>query len=140
MRNKGKAKVLECTRLKACSLFTAGIKAQVISKKLKVTVRSVYRWIATFKIQGVDGIVSKNSQSYSLSLKPADLQKLQLIVSHKPKEFGYKTPSWDAPLLLHLVKTLFGVNFHPKYIYRFAMKQHISLNKRSVLQINDAHF
>ena len=130
MRTKGKAPVLESIRLKAIALFKEGMSRQAIAKELMVSTRSIYRWISGYQISGVSGVMSKSSLTGLSYLNNNEISILKSIVLRSPKEFGYFYDCWSAFELSDIIFIKFGVQFHNKYIYRFAKKNGIILNKR----------
>jgi len=132
MRTKGKAPVLESIRLKAVALFKEGMSRRAIAKELMVSTRSIYRWISGFEIRGISGVMSKIPLKSSSYLNKKEMAILKNVVLKSPKEFGYCSVYWNALILSDMIIRIFGVHFHKKYIYRFAIINGISLNKRNV--------
>ncbi|MSR80760.1 MAG: hypothetical protein EXS11_08545 [Gemmataceae bacterium] len=136
MRTKGKAPVLESIRLKAVALFKEGMSRRAIAKELMVSTRSIYRWISGFEIRGISGVISKIPLKSSSYLNKKEMAILKNVVLKSPKEFGYCSFYWTALSLSDIIIRKFGVHFHKKYIYKFAIINGISLNKRNVSNRN----
>ncbi len=132
MRTKGKAPVLESIRLKAVALFKEGMSRQAIAREIKVSTRSIYRWISGYQIRGISGVMSKIPLTSSSYLNKKEIAILKNVVLRCPKEFGYCSVYWSALNLSDFIIRKFGVHFHKKYIYRFAKTNGINLNKRNV--------
>jgi transposase len=100
----------EQVRLAAAEMFEAGEKNADVAAALRVSVRSVERWRAAWKVGGEQALASHGAASHP-KLSPAQFARLEAELHAGPAAHGWADQRWT----LARVKTLIGSMFHVSY-------------------------
>jgi transposase len=118
MRPHGSPKELERRRQRAIALLQEGYQPVDVASILGVDRRSVRRWNETHRKKGEEGIQAKQASGRPPKLDSKDLRKLEKSLLKGSKKAGFPTDLWTCPRIAHLIKSLFGVNYHVDHIGR----------------------
>ncbi|MFI6688375.1 winged helix-turn-helix domain-containing protein [Streptomyces sp. NPDC050485] len=97
----------ERIRMEAAEMFAAGQDYTVVAKQLRVSVRSVQRWRATWQDGGQQALASRGSAARP-KLSEALFAVLEQELARGPVAHGWRDQTWT----LARVKTLIGRRFH----------------------------
>jgi transposase len=87
-------------RILALLEVDAGCPLGEVAKRLRVTRRSVQRWIGRYRRQAtVETLRHQPGQGRPRRWDPALEARLQAALSQRPTDFGYVGTSWTVPLL-----------------------------------------
>lgn len=103
-----------------------GYTADEVADFLGVEVRSVYRWLASFRQAGDAGLqaVPTPGRPRKLTLRQTD--RVLNWLQRDPQEFGFPTPRWTAPRLALMMGRHLGVQFHPRYLNAWLREHGVS--------------
>lgn len=91
----------------AVNMVLSGCSAAQIGAMAGVSKVAVTGWVKTADEQGFDALRPKKHKGHPGKLNGEQLQELDDILQHDPKEHGYK--NWDGPSLAELIKTKYDV-------------------------------
>jgi transposase len=97
----------EDIRLQAADMFRQNLPSPAIAKQLRVSVRSVQRWRATWQAGGRAALRSQGPASRP-KLSPALLTALEDELDKGPLAHGWPDQTWT----LQRIQTLIGRRFH----------------------------
>jgi len=118
MRPYGSPAQLEQRRLQAVVLFEQGAAPVDIARKLGVERRSVRRWKAAFRKQGSKGIKAKPAPGRPARLDVRKKGRLERALIRGALHAGYATDLWTCPRVADLIRQIFGVAYHARYLPR----------------------
>lgn len=101
----------EALRLEAAALFAAGVPAERVAKRLRVSQRSAYRWKAAWSAGGSGALASKGPLGPPCRLSPRLQAKLAVMLEQGPAAHGWNDQVWTGAR----VATLIGRKFHKSY-------------------------
>jgi transposase len=116
MRTPGSPIVLAYRRQLAVQRIEEGYSIEEVADFLDVAPRSVRRWVATFRHQGVDGLAAQPVPGRPPKLTSTQEKIVCRWRADNPTEHGVATELWTAPRLTQLIEQEFGAHFHPDYL------------------------
>jgi transposase len=123
MRTKGYPATFEARRCLAVQRASEGYSTEEIADFLGVDVRSVRRWLATFRRLGPAGLAARPATGRPPKLNPAQEKIVRRWLSECPTEHGFATDLWSAPRLARLIEQQWGVCFHPDALTRWLQQR-----------------
>jgi transposase len=87
-----------------------------VADVLQVSERSVWRWVGTWRKQGISGLATR--PGWGRPAKLTDLQASQVLgwLQRSPCEFGFITERWTAPRVAALIDSHLGVRMNHRYL------------------------
>ncbi len=102
----------ESVRLQAAELFEQEIKPSEVARRLRVSLKSAYRWQQLWRDGGVQALASRGPSGSRCRLSPRCLEKLAGYLEQGPAAHGWvEDQVWTAAR----VATLIGRKFHVSY-------------------------
>lgn len=80
---------------------------------LGVDPRSVRRWRATFRQDGVSGLAARPVPGRPAKLSLTQEKVVRRWLADDPTELGFATDLWTASRLAQLIEEEWGIHFHP---------------------------
>jgi transposase len=118
MRPDGDARTLERRRVRALSLFNKGIGPGEIAKQLGANRRSVHRWLAAYRDQGMGGLAPVPVPGRPHKLSGEKRKRLAGMLMEGATAYGYSTDLWTGPRVVDLIRRRFRVSYHANHISR----------------------
>lgn len=118
MRPQGNPEELERRRRRAIELLDRGHPPVEVARILDVDRRSVRRWQAGYRAQGVDGIKRKPAPGRPRKLPRAEYKKLEAVLLKGAQAAGFPTDLWTCPRVGHVLQHRFGVQYHVDHVGR----------------------
>lgn len=116
MRPKGNNNHLERRRNTAIDLLQKGLSVQRISKRMRISPCSIYRWRKLFVQGGYMGLVPKKTPGRPRKLTEEQKYQLIKILFASPQQFGKKY--WSIGLVQKLVSKKFNINYNTAHVWR----------------------
>ena len=116
MRPKGSATELEHRRRLAVQRVQEGYSCEEVADFLGVDVSSVRRWVAAWRVHGLDGLAAQPVPGRPRKLTPTQEKIVRRWLGTSPTEHGFPSELWTAPYLAQLLEQEFAVHFHPDYL------------------------
>lgn len=117
MRPHGPQKLLEQRRRRAVGLLKQGLNLLAVSWKVGCSVSSVHRWQKEYKKKGDQGLKSKPVPGRPAKLTPRQKRGLSKFLLNGAMACGYSTDLWTSRRICELVRSRFGVGYHPNHIW-----------------------
>lgn len=89
-----------------------------IAERLGVSRVSVNKWNQQLQAQGLRGLRTQVSSGRPAKLSPEQQQSLLELLRQGALAGGYPTDRWTLKRIKQVIKTEFGVEYHPKYLNR----------------------
>jgi transposase len=71
-----------------------------VARRLRVTPRAVYHWVATYgRDHAPDALADRDRSGRPRLLTPPDRERLRELLGRSPQEMGYFAAQWTVPLL-----------------------------------------
>ena len=71
-----------------------------VARRLRVTLRAVYHWVATYaRDHAPDALADRDRSGRPRLLTPSDRELLRELLGRSPQEMGYFAAQWTVPLL-----------------------------------------
>lgn len=118
MRPSGTPAQLEQRRLQAVMLFSQGYTPLSVSKKLHIARRSARRWKSAYSKQGVKGVKAKPASGRPPRLTARKKAILGRTLLQGAVRAGFATDLWTGPRVAAIIRKIFGVKYHHKYLPR----------------------
>jgi transposase len=118
MRPFGSPEELQRRRQRAIELLNGDHQPVEVAVRLGVDRRSVRRWKAAYRKQGVKGIQAKAAPGRPPKLDPEAREKLKRLLMKGAKSAGFSTDLWTCPRVAQLIHRRFGVRYHVDHIGR----------------------
>lgn len=118
MRPYGNPEVLEKRRFRAISLLEKGYQPVEVARMFGVDRRSVRRWNAAKKNNGISSLKAKPSPGRPSRLKPKQKQKLRQMLLKGAASCGFPTDLWTCPRVAQILRNRFYVNYHVDHLSR----------------------
>lgn len=123
MRPLGDAAKLELRRKKAVEAVESGqLTVAAAAKKAKVSIRTLYKWLAAYRDGGAKGVQAKPAPGRPPRLDEKDLARLERMLVKGPEAFGFSTPLWTCSRIAEVIEKTFGVDYHPGHVARIMGK------------------
>ncbi|MFF8908912.1 transposase [Streptomyces olivaceoviridis] len=102
----------QSVRMQAAELFEQKIKPPEVARRLRVSLKSAYRWHQMWRDGGREALVSRGPSGSRCRLSPRCLEKLAGYLEQGPAAHGWvEDQVWTAAR----VATLIGRKFHVSY-------------------------
>jgi transposase len=116
MRTEGSPNELENRRRLAVQRVLDGYSTQEVADFLGVAPSSVRRWVATFRSQGVEGLIARPVSGRPPKLTLTQEKIVRRWLRDNPSEHGFETELWTARRLAQLIHEEFGTRLNPRYL------------------------
>jgi transposase len=116
MRNHGTPAELERRRHLAVQRVCEGYTAEEVSDFLDVAVRSVYRWLAAFRLDGSAGLAAHPAPGRPAKLSHTQEKIVFRWLAECPTQLGFPTDLWTADRLAQLIERDLGVSLNAHYL------------------------
>ncbi|MFQ5668643.1 MAG: IS630 family transposase [Candidatus Binatia bacterium] len=118
MRPQGSPAELERRRVRAIELLERGLQPHVVAERLGVDRRSVRRWNRAYRLRGRDGLRSHPAPGRPPRLTRQQRGSLVRWILRGPEACGYPTALWTCQRIVELIRTRFGITYHPDHVGR----------------------
>lgn len=118
MRPVGSASDLEERRKDAVRRMRSGERPIDVARDLGVSATAVHNWK---RAAGNGGLRSLNSVPQHVPrcrLSSQQKRKLRTILRHGAMTYGYPTDLWTCSRIAEVIRTEFGVSYHPAHLGR----------------------
>ena len=109
---------MEKRRQQAARLFSKGLTAPEVARRLGVARQVGYRWQEAWQKGGSAALASKGRAGRKAKLNPTHTKLLLEALLEGPAAHGYQTQLWTLPRVAELIKELTGVSYHPGHVWR----------------------
>jgi transposase len=114
MRSKGSPTELEHRRQLAIQRSLDGYSADEIAEFLGISPRTVWRWLASFRDRGPEGLAARPVTGRPRKLTLTQEKIALRWLRGSPTEHGFTTELWTAARLAQLIEEEFAIRFHPR--------------------------
>lgn len=114
MRTKGASDELEHRRQLAVQSYLEGDSADEIAEFLGISSRSLWRWLASFRDRGPEGLRARPVPGRPRKLTVTQEKIVLRWLRGSPTEHGFATELWTATRLAQLIEEEFGIRFNPR--------------------------
>jgi putative transposase len=119
MRKKGSLESWELRRNIAADMHEQGHSPAAIASALKVSVRTVYQWLARLRSGGREALQSRKPTGRRSRLSEEQKQWLGELLLKTPEQNGFAGRYlWTQQLIAHLIEREFGIRYHHDRICR----------------------
>lgn len=118
MRPCGSPEQLENRRKRAIGLLERGYRPVDVARQLGVDRRSVRRWTAAYRCDGVEGIQARPAPGRPPKLDSRAKARLEKALLRGAEAAGFPTDLWTCPRVADLIARRFGVRYHVDHIGR----------------------
>lgn len=113
----------ERDRIRALIKLAEGRKRKDVANFLDINVKTLDRWISTFKKQGIKGLLDKKQPGNHRLLTKKQRNKVKAIITaNKPEDLSLEGKFWNVVSLKQLVKRDFKVNYRSETSLRNLFK------------------
>jgi transposase len=105
-----------CLRIQALVLVSQDHREREVADIIGVGRRTLQDWIHRYRAKGVPGLTKgpfKGARSRLTDEQKGDLSR---IIAAGPLEAGLDTGVWTTPIIVKLVRDLYGVSYHPDHM------------------------
>ena len=120
------ARMLEHARFLALAHVLDGDTAAEAAELTGVSLRSVRRWIRTWRTQGDDGLLSHFSPGAPRKLSHDQESQVLAWLEASPVQFGFPTERWTCLRVAVLIEHFFGVRMNHRYLNDWFARRRVS--------------
>jgi len=118
MRPHGSPEELERRRRRAIELLDEGYGPVDVARALGVDRRSVRRWKAAYREDGIEGIEARPATGRPPKLDARSRRQLERLLLKGAKAAGFPSDLWTCPRVAMLIKRRLGVQYHVDHVCR----------------------
>lgn len=118
MRPPGTTNQLQKRREHAIQLLESGQTPAAVARAVVAHRSSVIRWQRAYRKHGAVGLKAKPIPGCPPRLSVQQKEKLVQLLVKGPLAAGYQTELWTLKRIAKLVKTRFGVRYHPSHLWK----------------------
>ena len=118
MRPRGGAEVLEARRVRALELLKKGLSLHEVARRLGCAPSSVMRWRDAVRREGKKGLKVRPTPGRPPRLDEEERRALADVLLAGPVASGYGTDLWTTARVAEVIRTRFGVSYHPDHVGR----------------------
>ncbi len=126
-RARGTKDLDMCLRIQALLLVSQGNREIDAAKIVGAGRRTVQDWIHRYRQGGIRALAKGPFQGGKSKLTDEQKAELSRIIEAGPQDAGLDTGVWTTPIIVKLVKDLFGVSYHPDHMGRLLHKLRYSV-------------
>jgi len=126
-RARGNKDLDMCLRIQALLVVSQGNREIDAANMIGVGRRTVQDWIHRYRLGGVGALAKGPFQGGKSKLTDEQKAELSRIIESGPQEAGLDTGVWTTPIMVKMVKDLFGVSYHPDHMGRLLHKLRYSV-------------
>jgi transposase len=119
----------EGRRLRAFELKERGWKQTEIADALGVTEGAVSQWIKRASQEGVQALRHKPPPGAPPRLSEDERARLPELVAKGAQAHGFRGDVWTCERVAIVIRSEFGVSYHPAHVSRLLKKLRLSLQK-----------
>ena len=116
MRSRGTPAELEHRRRLAVQRLSDGYSAEEVAAFLDVSPRTVWRWLALARAEGLEGLSARPVPGRPRKLTTTHEKIVLRWLRENPMEHGFATELWSAPRLAQLIEQEFGIRLNRRYL------------------------
>ena len=105
-----------CMRIQALLLVSQGHRERDVAQVIGVGRRTLQDWIHRYRVKGIPGLAKGPFKGARSRLTDEQKAELSRIIAAGPQEAGLDTGVWTTPIIVKLVRDLFGVSYHPDHM------------------------
>jgi transposase len=114
---------MEDRRRRAVQRVNNGESQAGVAKSLGVSPITVNRWVRQYRIANNAGLAGKPHPGRKPFLTPEQEAAVLGWLADKPTEHGFRNDVWTVRRVAQLMKTRFGVEYHPGYLRAWLIKR-----------------
>lgn len=103
-------------RIQALLLVSRGNRERDVAQVIGVGRRTLQDWIHRYRQKGIAGLTQGPFTGSKSRLTDEQKAELTRIIAAGPQEAGLDTGVWTTPIIVKLVRDLFGVSYHPDHM------------------------
>jgi len=105
-----------CLRIQALLLVSRGNRETDVAQVIGVGRRTLQDWIHRYRARKILGLIKGPFKGAKSRLTDEQKAELSHIIAAGPLEAGLDTGIWTTPIIVKLVRDLFGVSYHPDHM------------------------
>lgn len=106
----------QCLRIQALLLVSQGNRERDVAGIIGVGRRTLQDWIHRYRVRGIGGLEKGPFRGAKCRLTHEQKAELSRIIAAGPQEAGLDTGLWTTPIIVKLVRDLYGVSYHPDHM------------------------
>jgi len=118
MRPPGTPEELERRRHRAVALLAERHSPVEVARMIGVDRRSVRRWKAAHRQQGVQALRARRASGRPPKLAPRFLPQVERVLLKGANAAGFATDLWTCPRIAQVIARRFGVRYHVDHLSR----------------------
>jgi len=118
MRPHGSAGALEKRRRRAIEFVKQGVGLSEIARRVGSSVSSVHRWAQDWEKHGAKALASKPVPGRPKKLTARQRERLLRLLLQGALAHGFPNELWTLKRIASLIRTEFGVRYHPSHLWR----------------------
>jgi transposase len=118
MRPHGSPAELEKRRVRAIELLKSGMSVTEVARRVGCSHSSVILWRDTVRRRGRNALKAKPVPGRPRKLGAKEMKRLPALLLRGALAWGYSTDLWTTSRIADVIKSEFGVRFHPAHVGR----------------------
>jgi len=109
--------------------YVAGRSVVDIAASLHIGESSVWDWIGWYRREGLSGLFTAKTPGSKPRLSEDQRRELSVLVVAGPLAAGFNSGMWTGAMVAELIKSRFGVSFHPQSVARLLHQMGFSVQR-----------
>lgn len=113
----------EARRLRAWELYLEGWSQRQIAAEVGVTQGAVSQWLKRARTEGGEAALRRRpAHGRERALTDQQLSQIPALLSRGAEAFNFQGDQWTTARVAAVLKTVFGVSYHPAHVSRLLKK------------------
>lgn len=119
----------EYLRKQGIALWKKGKKVYQIADEFGVTQQAVYKWIKSYKKNGMKGLKKRKAPGAKPKLSTKEVKLLLKLLNKTADHYGFDTPLWDTKKIQQLISEKFNKQIHMSNVWKLLKRWKFSNQK-----------
>ena len=115
--------------MRAMALLRQGLGVCAVARAVGVWPGSVSRWKRAYEEGGKEALRSKPHPGRKPRLTEEQKRELLELLARGPRAHGYATELWTLRRVAEVIRTHYGISYHPSQVWRILRSQRWSCQK-----------
>jgi len=127
--NKTNKNIRNVSKLQAIIAVIHGHDCASIAEVIGFSLNTIREWVSEFLLCGIDFLKIKKPNGRPSKLSKEQKEILKKMITDGPEKMGFDGGCWRTPMIQHMIKEKFNVNFSVKYLSDFLNQIGLSYQK-----------
>ncbi len=109
-------------RLAAMRMLDKGMAREAVADAVGYHPVTIWHWRRAYRARGRRGLQRKPMRGRPRKLSDAQLRRLPFLLGKGAIAYGFRTDLWTLERIAFVIRTEFGVSYHPGHVWRVLLR------------------